>query len=231
MRIIPQQASVVVLTGAGISVASGMPPFRGPGGLWNDEELAELVTTEALRRQPARVLKFLSDLRAMARAAQPNAAHYALSKAEKARSNSARFTVITQNIDNLHQRAGSRRVCEIHGSLEFNRCEACQSRFSFDEASVCTCGATLRPDVVLFGELLPADAVEEAQQALETCDYFVAVGTSGVVWPAAAYVVEARAAGAHCINVNVEPSHNAAFHEEIQGRAEDVLPQLFGVER
>lgn len=229
MERIPYSASVAVLTGAGISVPSGLSPFRGPGGMWNDIDIEEYVTADALARNRDKVLGFLEDMRKVAAAAKPNGGHLALARAEAARSGNARFDVITQNIDGLHTRAGSKNVHEIHGSLEVERCESCHTRVAAGTLVTCSCGGRIRPHVVLFGEVLPHDAVEASQVALAMCSHFVAVGTSGVVWPAAGFVLEARAAGAQCINVNVEPSGNDMFHVELIGPAEEILPELFGV--
>ncbi|HNT00080.1 MAG TPA: NAD-dependent deacylase [Polyangiaceae bacterium] len=230
MPTIANDASVVVLTGAGISVASGLAPFRGPGGLWNDHDIEKYVTASAWRQTPEIVMEFLASMRSTARASQPNEAHFALARAERARTQGARFDVITQNIDALHSRAGSRNVHEIHGSLEIDRCEACEQQYPVDSVKRCVCGGSIRPHIVLFGEMLPEDVLMASQRALRSCDTFVAVGTSGIVWPAAGFVLEARAAGAHCINVNLEPSGNPSFHEELIGPAEQILPRLFGVE-
>ncbi len=229
MTVIPTDASVAVLTGAGISVPSGLAPFRGPGGMWNDIDVEQFVTSDAFVRSREKVLGFLSRMREAARTAVPNEAHLALARAESVRSPAARFDVITQNIDGLHTRAGSRRVHEIHGSLEIDRCETCDARFPAGSTERCVCGGRTRPHVVLFGEMLPEEAVQATQEALQTCEFFVAVGTSGVVWPAAGFVLEARSVGAHCINVNVEPSGNPSFHEELIGPAEQILPRLFHV--
>ena len=228
MKPIAKDASVAVLTGAGISVASGLSPFRGPGGIWDDIDVEEVVSAQGWARNPARVEQFLDDMRGAARAAEPNEAHRALARAEAARENDARFDLITQNIDNLHKRAGSITVHEIHGSLEVDRCIRCRHRFPHG-AGFCECGSPLRPLVVLFGEMLPQDAIEQAQRALNAADCFVAVGTSGIVWPASSFVLLARNAGARCINVNIEPSGNPAFHEEIIGPAEQIVAELFGV--
>jgi len=228
MERIPPCASVAVLTGAGISVASGLSPFRGPGGIWNDIDIEEVVSADAWQRSPKKVEDFLQQMRTLARAAEPNEAHLALARAEAARTERASFDVITQNIDNLHQRAGSGSVHEIHGSLEVDRCDRCRHRFP-QGAGFCECGAPLRPHVVLFGETLPKDAMHAAELALERAQWFVAIGTSGVVWPAASFVVIARSKGARCINVNLERSGNPAFHEEIVGPAEQIVPELFGV--
>jgi NAD-dependent deacetylase len=195
--------------------------------MWNDIELEDLVTAAALARNRDKVIGFLNQMRSVARKAAPNEGHFALARAEASRAGSATFDVITQNIDSLHTRAGSRRVHEIHGSLETDRCEVCDKRVSSASIERCACGGRLRPHVVLFGEMLPEVAVQATQLALARCDAFVAVGTSGVVWPAAGFVLQARAAGARCISVNVEASGNPSFHDELVGPAEDLLPALF----
>ena len=212
-----------------MSVPSGLAPFRGPGGLWNDIDIDEYVSAEALVRHPAKVTEFLAAMRSTARAAHPNEAHFALARAEAGRMNGATFDVITQNIDGLHTRAGSIRVHEVHGSLEWDRCDACDARYAADSITRCRCGGGIRPHVVLFGEMLPEDVVSASEDALRACDYFVAVGTSGVVWPVAGFASEAHYAGARCINVNLEPSESRYFHDELIGPAEQILPELFGV--
>lgn len=227
MRPILKDASVAVLTGAGISVPSGLAPFRGPGGMWNDIDIEEYVTADALARNRDKVLGFLQQMREVARRAAPNEGHLALARAEAGRASGATFDVITQNIDGLHGRAGSKRVHEIHGSLETDRCETCDRRVPAGSVDPCACGGRLRPHVVLFGEMLPDGAVQATQIALSGCDVFVAIGTSGMVWPAAGFVMQARDAGARCINVNVEASGNPAFHEELVGPAVTLLPALF----
>ena len=231
---------VVFLTGAGVSVASGLRPYRGPGGLWEEQGLAELSDAASLAKNPAGVWSLFGALRPVALAAQPNAAHRAIAEFERLLTRDARScTVITQNVDGLHQRAGSVTVIEIHGSLFRTRCsnrECDLAPYRDEEAHVdavphCPrCGAVVRPDVVLFNEELPVDAEWGAKKALRGCDLFIAVGTSGTVWPAASYVNSAAYEGAHTILVNLEPMHprNAHFQEEIPGRAEEILPRLLG---
>ncbi|PIE05688.1 MAG: Sir2 family transcriptional regulator, partial [Sorangium cellulosum] len=181
METISKNASVAVLTGAGISVPSGLAPFRGPGGMWNDIDIEQYVTAAAFERNREQVLEFLEKMRKAAAAAKPNEAHFALARAEAARSTNAQFNVITQNIDGLHTRAGSQRVHEIHGSLFTERCERCNLRSPTTCAGTCHCGGPLRPNVVLFGELLPESTMAQSQMALQRCDFFVAIGTSGSV--------------------------------------------------
>lgn len=225
---IPPDAHVAVLTGAGISVSSGLAPFRGPGGIWNDEEIARVATAQAWQRHPNRVRAFVEHMRAAAEAAQPSLAHLALALAERARPD-ARFDVITQNVDGLHKRAGSVRVHEIHGSLAVERCEQCSRRYPRPTPARCACGGALRPDVVLFGEMLPEAVLSDALRAVRSCEWFVAIGTSGVVWPAASFVVDAADCGARCINVNIEASGNPAFDEELVGQADELVSALLGV--
>ncbi|MGC4045062.1 MAG: NAD-dependent deacylase [Armatimonas sp.] len=220
---------VVVLTGAGVSVASGLPTYRGPGGLWETAEIAQIVQAESIPSRLPELWALYSERRRVALSVGPNSAHIALANV------SPEFlTLITQNIDNLHQRAGSENVLELHGSGFRTRCTICAlSPFDdetvYDDMPHCpNCGAPLRPDVVLFGELLDQNVIRAAKRALSQCDLFLAIGTSGVVWPAAGLVVEAHYAGARCLYVNVEPSEdpNPYFHEEIIGPAEEVLPVL-----
>jgi NAD-dependent deacetylase len=230
MKTIPFSTSVVVLTGAGISIASGIAPFRGPGGIWNDEDLVELSTHDGLMRHPYQVALFMKNMRQQVRLAEPNIVHELLARAEKMRSAGARFDLITQNVDGLHRRAGSKTVHEIHGRLETMICMQCQKKHEQEtEDAFCDCGGVIRSDIVLFDEDLPTEIITNAHIALKHTSVFVAVGTSGMVWPAASFVADARDAGAYCINVNVEASGNKMFHEEIVGEAKDVLPVLFGI--
>ncbi|MBI4952302.1 MAG: NAD-dependent deacylase [Myxococcales bacterium] len=227
---------IVVLTGAGISVASGLRPYRGPGGLWLEAGVAALATPQALAERPADVWRLFGPLRALAKGAQPNAGHAALAAAE-ARLTDAEFTIITQNIDGLHQRAGSRNVIELHGSAFRTRCSdaACELK-PFDDHDAhaesvppCPrCSSVLRPDVVLFDEALPGGAEWHAKRALRDCDLFLAVGTSGTVSPASNFVRAAEFALARTVLVNLEPMkpRHPAFDEEYLGRAEELLPVL-----
>ena len=231
---------IVVLTGAGVSVASGLPTYRGPGGLWRDEQVAALATVDALEARPNEAWALWSEMRHRALSAQPNAAHRALALAEARMKVGGQFTLITQNVDGLHQRAGSRNVIDYHGSLLQSRCSAaaCSSP-SFDDdappqktAPLCrVCSQPLRPDVVLFGELIGAQE-HLAKRALRDCDLFLAIGTSGTVSPASNMVRAAEYAGAHTVFINLEPMEppNPSFRETILGRAEEILPRLVGEE-
>lgn len=234
--------NIVVLTGAGTSVASGLRPFRGPGGVWTDQpDEMDVATASTLAVDPDRVWRLLGPLRAAIAAAEPNAAHRALADFEaRATARGISFLVVTQNIDGLHQRAGSREVVEIHGTLARTRCTRCERPpFADDETHelgtpVCdACGAPLRPDIVLFGEHVDVDAEHRVKRALRDCDLFIAIGTSGTVSPASSYVRWAEVNGAHTIFVNMEPMNppNPAFRDVFLGRAEDVVPRLFAATR
>jgi NAD-dependent deacetylase len=229
--------NVVVLTGAGVSVASGLRPYRGPGGLWEEAGVAELATPKALAERPDDVWRLFGSVRVAARAAQPNAAHEALAAFERRLGDGAQLTLITQNIDQLHQRAGSRNVIELHGSVFRTRCtsDACDLQPFDDEDPHADspprcprCGAGLRPDVVLFDEAIPGGVEWQAKRALRDCDFFLAVGTSGTVSPASNFVRAAEFERARTVLVNLEPMkpRHPAYDEEYLGRAEDLLPAL-----
>lgn len=233
---IDRYRNIVVLTGAGISVGSGLRPYRGPGGLWEETGVGDLATPKALEERPGDVWRLFGPLRRQARAAAPNAAHLALARTEE-RLLAADFTLVTQNIDGLHQRAGSRNVVELHGSVFRTRCSnAACGLPPFDDDDPRTdgvppcpqCGASLRPDVVLFDEALPVEAEWRTKRALRDCDFFLAVGTSGTVSPASNLVRAAEYAGARTVLVNLEPMkpRNPAYGEEYLGLAEEILPIL-----
>lgn len=224
-----------MLTGAGISVASGLPTYRGPGGLWNQGETATWNRAEALAEDPEGQWRFFHRLGERARAASPNAAHLALAAWEARLQARGRFTLITQNLDDLHRRAGSQEVIELHGTLRQVRCadDGCPQPPLAPGGPAgpppCPrCGGPLRPDVVLFGEPLPAHPEHRAKQALRRLDLFLAVGTSGLVDPAARFVRAARYAGATTALVNLEaPSGDAhGFDVVLTGPAEELLPRL-----
>lgn len=229
---------VVVLTGAGISVASGLPTYRGVGGLWDTVDVGRHATAAAIAADPKRVWAFFHDIRHQLAATRPNPGHLALAMAEQRLGAAQSLTVLTQNVDGLHTLAGSAWVVELHGSLHRSRCTRCDFAREEDLAtsprecpSCPSCGALMRPAVVLFDEELSVDAERIAKQALRDCDLFLAVGTSGTVYPASSFVRAAEYAGARTLFVNLEPMipKNPAFQEVILGRAEEVLPNLFAV--
>jgi NAD-dependent deacetylase len=187
---------------------------------------------------PAPLWKLMGNLRRQLRTSQPNAAHLALADAERRVRPDQTFTLITQNIDGLHQRAGSRMVIEIHGTVHQTRCSNNNCLLlPFDDSDshegkvpICSlCGSPMRPDAVMFGEYPPVEAERRCKNALQQCNLFIAVGTSGAVSPAAEFVRSADYAGARTVLVNLQPMHprNNYFHEEYLGRAEDLLPILF----
>jgi NAD-dependent deacetylase len=216
--------NIVVLTGAGISQSTGLPTYRGPGGLWNDPFRIALSDVTALRGRRAEVCAMFRELYGAAADVGPSVAHRALAEVE-ARTN---VTVITQNVDGLHQRAGSCQVIEYHGSLARWRCERCGAEQSPPRDERC-CGELMRPCVVLFGEEIPVAADHAAKRALRDCDLFVAIGTSGTVAPASSFVRSAAYAGAHTVLLNLEIFDEArASYAEIQsGPADELVPRYF----
>lgn len=226
-------ANMVFLTGAGISAESGLGTFRDKGGIWTKYPLEDLATPEGFARDPAFVHGFYNDRRAQLETAQPNSAHTALVKLEKAvvRAGFA-FTLVTQNVDNLHEQAGSSaaNLIHMHGELAKARCTHCGHVMAWRGAlggenvcPKCMIGAGMRPHVVWFGEMpLQMDKIEAA---LAACDVFVSIGTSGDVYPASGFVEMARYFGAKTVELNLEPSANAsAFVEADYGTATKVVP-------
>jgi NAD-dependent deacetylase len=222
---------IVVLTGAGISVESGLPTFRGPDGLWEGHRLEEVATPEAYARDRAKVLRFYDERRRGLQdpAVHPNPAHLALARLE--REWPGGFLLVTQNVDDLHGRAGSTRVLHMHGELMKVRCGACGEvvRWTGDLPPDADCGrcrmtGRLRPHVVWFGEY--PFGLERIETALAACGLFVAIGTSGQVWPAAGFVELVRRAGlARTVELNLEPSAmQTSFDEARYGPAGNVVP-------
>jgi len=230
-------AHIAVLSGAGISAESGVPTFRdAQTGLWARFRPEELATEDAFRRHPERVWDWYAERRASLAAVQPNAGHLALAGFE--RRHPGRLTVITQNVDGLHQRAGSQGVLALHGSLAEDRwldpcalhrqgaCDVAQAEPGRPPRCP-QCGNPVRPAVVWFGEMLPEDALRQAEQAASRCDVMLVVGTAGAVYPAAGLAHQARAAGAQVIIVNPHPSElDELAHLRLAGSAAQVLPRL-----
>ncbi|MGH3352074.1 MAG: NAD-dependent deacylase [Nocardioides sp.] len=218
---------VVVLTGAGISAESGLATFRDADGLWQGHHVNDVATPEAFRRDPEVVHKFYDDRRRELRTVKPNAAHIALARLEQLLGDG--LLVVTQNVDDLHERAGSSRVVHMHGELLSALCDSCQGRFAWDDdlgdAPTCpACGNdTLRPDVVWFGEM--PYALDLIERALSEADLFVAIGTSGAVYPAAGFVRMAALAGAKTLELNLDPSETTyLFDDARQGPAGKLVP-------
>lgn len=222
---------VVAFSGAGISAESGVPTFRGAGGLWRRFRAEKLATPEAFARDPKAVWEWYDWRRVKIAQCEPNAAHLALVKME---SGDGEFTLVTQNVDGLHDRAGSRNVVKLHGDIWELRCLGCgQSRVD-RRAPIgellppqCECGGLLRPGVVWFGEKLPASAWETAARAAAAADLFLVVGTSAVVYPAAGLISVAQASGARVIEVNVDDTpYSYSADVSLRGRAGEILPRL-----
>ena len=261
--------NIVILTGAGISAESGLATFRGPDGLWEGHRVEDVATPEAFRRDPALVHQFYDARRARLGEVEPNAAHRALAKLDAEWP--GELLLVTQNVDDLHERAGSTRLLHMHGALTSGWCRACGQRFpwagpmlpsantlssvspepvvglslpgllskkgqGFDKLSQvgevnicpgCSIAGRVRPDIVWFGEM-PYE-MERIEAALQNCDLFVSIGTSGAVYPAAGFVQTARYCGAHCLEINLEPSQGSVFfHESRIGKAGELVPAWVG---
>ncbi len=222
---------VAVLTGAGISAESGVPTFRGENGLWKKFRPEELANFDAFMRNPELVWEWYTFRKRIISSIDPNPGHYALAKME---SQFPKFTLITQNVDGLHLRAGSQNILELHGNLMRNRCLKCETivqsvELEF-EGSVpkCECGGMLRPDVVWFGEMLPQDVIQAAFLAAETCDVFLCLGTSAVVHPAASLPMIAKQHGAYLIEINPETTPLTAIADEnINGPTGEIMPAIW----
>lgn len=221
---------IVVLTGAGISHSAGLPTYRGLGGLWSDPRIAALADASAFRTHRDEVVVMFWSFRNAIRKVQPTAAHRALAAFEERLPPGAELTIITQNVDGLHQQAGSRRVCEYHGSLARWRCEICDTELEPPDGDPPVhCGERMRPAVVAFGELIPAAAERTAKHALRDCDLFVAIGTSGTVAPASSFVRWAELNNARRILLNLEIFDGAreAFTECHAGPADELVERWF----
>jgi NAD-dependent deacetylase len=219
--------SIVILTGAGISAESGLATFRGPGGLWEGRRVEDVCTPEALARDPELVHRFYDERRAALATVEPNAAHRALARLDAAWP--GELLIVTQNVDDLHERAGAKRLVHMHGALLSALCAACGDRGSWDgrlppgtACGVCD-SLSLRPDIVFFSEM-PYD-MDAIYRAIAGADVFVSIGTSGAVYPAAGFVEVARQAGARTLELNLERSAGSVmFHESRLGPAGELVP-------
>ena len=220
---------IAVLTGAGISAESGIPTFRGAGGLWKNFRPEDLATPEAFDRDPATVWEWYRWRRELIAQAHPNPGHRALATLEQ---RTPHFTLITQNVDGLHDRAGNRRILKVHGDIWINRCRTCgRETRELPEARLprCACGGLLRPGVVWFGEPLPQDVWRAAEQAASEAEVMLVVGTSAQVYPAAGLVPYAQHNAAAVIEVNLEAtSFSDSIDLCLRGPAGDILPQIVG---
>ena len=229
---IAEADAVAVLTGAGISAESGVPTFRGTGGLWREYKLEELATPEAFARDPRLVWEWYNWRRELISRARPNAGHKALAELETRKRN---FTLITQNVDGLHELAGSGRMLKLHGDIWRMRCTGCGSNWPDRRATLpklpphCACGALARPGVVWFGEPLPEGIMQEAEHAAESADVLLVVGTSAVVYPAAGLIPHAKARGVKVVEVNPEATPYSDMVDcALRGAAGEILPELIG---
>ena len=220
-----------VLTGAGVSAESGIPTFRGADGLWRNYSAQELATPHAFQNDPALVWEWYHWRQGLILKASPNAAHYALTKLEAI---FERFLLLTQNVDNMHRRAGSQKVLELHGNIFRTRCLSCGRKTEHtgikgvqDDIPKCSCGGLLRPDVVWFGEAIPQDTWQESLDFLRGTGVAMICGTSGVVWPAAAIPQLAMDHGIRTIEVNPEPTPVSSMVDvSIRAKAGVALPLL-----
>ncbi|GAA6153416.1 NAD-dependent protein deacylase [Pseudoteredinibacter isoporae] len=230
--------NIVILTGAGVSAESGLDTFRDNGGLWEQHRVEDVATPEAFERDPHLVQRFYNLRRkALLENAEPNEAHIALAEFERhyRKAGYGEFTLITQNVDDLHERAGSQQLLHMHGELLKIRCQqsskvyTCRDDVAVDQpCPCCERPGQLRPDIVWFGEM--PMFMDDIEQALSRCDVFVAIGTSGQVYPAAGFVQMASAYGAHTVELNLEAS-GGHFHEGHYGPATEVVPQFLNTLR
>jgi len=222
--------SIAALTGAGISAESGIPTFRGPGGLWRTYRAEDLATPQAFARDPQLSWEWYNWRRGIIATAEPNAGHVALAELERRLSH---FTLLTQNVDGLHDRAGSRRILKVHGDIWTLRCTVCTRAWRDARPSLpvlppkCACGAMARPGVVWFGEGLPEDVWSAAVEAARAAQVLLVIGTSALVYPAAGLVQLAQSAGAKVVEINVaETPVSAMVDLSWRASATAALPQL-----
>ena len=222
--------AIAVLTGAGISADSGVPTFRGPEGLWRNFKAEELATPEAFSKNPKLVWEWYDWRRRLISEKSPNSAHHALVNLEN---KTPTFTLISQNVDGLHLRAGSRKLIEIHGNIWKVRCTVCNEVSMNEDVPIpippycASCGGMLRPHIIWFGEALIPDDIEKSVQALQACDVMLIIGTSGIVQPAASFAEMAKSAGAFVVEINLDPTPAVgSFDVKLRGRASEIVPAL-----
>ena len=222
--------SVVVLTGAGVSAESGVPTFRGQEGLWRNYNPQELATPEAFNKDPTLVWEWYDWRRGLIAPLEPNPAHLAIAELER---RSPSFLLITQNIDGLHKKGGSKQMLELHGNIWNVRCVAEGNVTENHDVPLqnippmCSCGAMLRPHIVWFGESLDPHILHQSLQAIEACDFLIVAGTSAVVQPSASFPIMARERGATVLEVNMEPTPiSSVVNSSLFGKAGELLPQL-----
>ena len=224
---------IVFLTGAGVSAESGVPTFRSVDGFWEKFKPEELAHFNSFIKNPALVQAWYQHRVEIVNNVKPNKGHMAMASME---SKVATCVVITQNVDNLHQRAGSREVIELHGNILRNYCIDCGMQFDGGlciengETTLCKCGGLVRPDVVWFGEMLPANSFRMAEKHARKCDLFISVGTSGVVYPAAGLPGLAKSSGAFLVEINTEVTDLSSLMDvTFQGKSGEILPKLMSL--
>lgn len=221
--------SIVFFSGAGISAESGVPTFRGKDGIWNKLKPEELANFNSFMKNPQMVWEWYNYRKSIVHQSKPNAGHLAIVEFEKY---FEEVIVITQNVDNLHRRAGSRVIYELHGNIEKNFCVKCKKRYDEelefkDGVPMCSCGGLIRPDVVWFGEYLPHDQFEASEKAARECDIFFIVGTSAVVYPAASLVHVAKSNGAFLVEINIEETEASSIADvSLFGESGKILPAI-----
>jgi NAD-dependent deacetylase len=228
--LLEQTSAVAALTGAGISAESGIPTFRGPGGIWRTYKPENLATPEAFARDSKLVWEWYNFRRGVIAGVEPNAGHRALAEFERRAKN---FTLITQNVDGLHDRAGSRRLLKVHGDIWTLRCTEC-GRERSDAATPlpeipphCACGGLERPGVVWFGESLPEEIWIDAQRVAQQAEVLLVIGTSAVVYPAASLAALAKRSGAVVVEINIAETPVSALSDySLRGPAAEILPEL-----
>jgi len=227
---IDQFKGIVFFTGAGMSAESGVPTYRGEGGIWHKYNWQEYACQEAWEAHPENVFEFHDLRREEALKCFPHKGHEIITDIQNSHLDT---TIVTQNIDGMHQRAGSKNVIELHGSIWRVRCEK-EGWIKEDitdgpfKNRKCECGQWLRPDIIWFSDMLNQDILRQADLAISNCDLFISIGTSGTVWPAAGYPQLAKSSGALCIEINPEPNEQSEKADYIyRGNAGKVLPKLF----
>ena len=207
---------IVFFTGAGMSAESGVPTYRGSGGIWHKYNWEEFACQDAFDRDPQKVLDFHELRRKSVLECQPHDGHKFIYKLRNSHDN---VIVVTQNIDGMHQRAGTDNVIELHGSLWRLRCDNCDIAIDDIGATFankkCKCGNYLRPDITWFGDMLNSQIIQQASDVIQKCDLFISIGTSGVVWPAAGFPQEAKSNGAYCIEINPERTELSSLHDKV----------------
>ncbi len=222
--------SIVFFTGAGVSAESGIPTFRGKDGIWNKLKPEELANFDAFLKNPEMVWEWYKHRKQIVHESKPNPAHKIISDFQNI---FPKVEVITQNIDNLHKRAGSKIVYELHGNIERNYCVQCKTFYNdevifSDTVPRCNCGGLIRPDVVWFGEYLPKEEFLNSEKASRKADIFIIVGTSAIVYPAASMIFVAKERGAYIIEINLERTEVSSVADfSLFGKAGEILPAIY----